>query len=101
MSERSPGFEGYTPSRLEWLALMLNSHLQYIDIPLVENTKINRVYIPKNDGKTIKLIVSYPKDVNSELLEEVISNMVEYTKGVAKIYKWDSWVKVEVERDSE
>ena len=101
MSERSPGFEDYTPSRLEWLALMLNSHLQYIDAPLVENSKINRIYIPKNDGKTIKLIVGHPKDVNAELLEEVIGNMVEYTKGIAKVYRWDSWIEVEVERDPE
>ena len=31
MFKRSPGFEEYTPSRLEWLVVMLNSYIQYIN----------------------------------------------------------------------
>ena len=31
MSERPPGFEEYTPSRLEWLVVMLNSYVHYIN----------------------------------------------------------------------
>ncbi len=101
MSERALGFENYTPSRLEWLALMLNSHMSYVDATLVKNADINRIYIPKHDGKTLKLIVSHPKDISSELLENIINEMVKYTEGIAKVYKWDSWIDIEVERHSE
>ena len=31
MSERVPGFEEYTPSRLEWLVVMLNSLIPYVN----------------------------------------------------------------------
>ena len=29
MSEKPPGFEEYTPSRLEWLVVILNSYVHY------------------------------------------------------------------------
>ena len=101
MSERAPGFEDYTPSRLEWLALMLNSHMSYVDATLVKNADVNRIYIPKNDGKTLKLIISHPKDISSELLKKIINEMVKYTEGIAEVYKWDSWIEVEVEHRQE
>ena len=32
MSEKLQGFEEYTPSRLEWLVVMLNSMVNYMNV---------------------------------------------------------------------
>ena len=46
MSEKAPGFEEYTPSRLEWLAVMLNSH-----IPFLSMSDIDLCFSPWTRGK--------------------------------------------------
>ncbi len=92
MAERAPGFENYTPSRLEWLAVLLNSLLPYI----YTDEEINKVYVPKDDGKTIVLMVRYPKDLDSKIVEEHIEHMKEHIKELAAINKWDSWLEIEV-----
>ena len=69
MSERAPGFEEYSPSRLEWFAVLLNSLIQF------KNTQIDTVFIPENDGKTILLYMQYKKDINSQVLEKHTENV--------------------------
>ena len=98
MSERAPGFEGYTPSRLEWLAMELNSFFPYLNIAF-NNKEINTIFIPKNDGKTLILIVRYPEGMDSNMIQEYIETGREYAKKFANIHKWDSWVEIEVEHD--
>jgi hypothetical protein len=99
MSERAPGFENYTPSRLEWLAFVLNSLSPYLDTPFGE--KFKRVYTPKDDGKTLILMVNYPKDSDLEKVETYIEHVTKYVKKYASIYKWDSWLEIEVLHDPE
>ena len=38
---------------------------------------INRLYMPKNDGKTLVLFVSYSKDVGSDKIEDIIKTMID------------------------
>ncbi len=97
MSERAPGFENYTPSRLEWLAFALNSLSPYLDTPF--EGKFQRVYTPKDDGKTLLLMVNYPKDLDKEEVETYIEHVTNYVKKYASIYKWDSWLEIEVQHD--
>ena len=94
MSERAQGFEDYTPSRLEWLAFVLNSLSPYLDAPY--EGKFKRVYAPKDDGKTLILTVNYPKDSDLEKVETYIELVTKYVKEYAAIYKWDSWLEIEV-----
>ncbi len=98
MSERAPGFEDYIPSRLEWLALLLNSHLQYLDLPTINKMGIYRLYMPKSDGKTVALFVTYPKGIELDQIEDVIKTMIDQTKEFVEIYEWDAWVEIEVVR---
>ena len=98
MSERSPGFEDYIPSRLEWFSLLLNSYMSYIDAQIGLGVKIDRLYMPKSDGKTLVLFVSYPKDLDSKIVENTIDKTIENTKRMIEIYEWDSWVEIEVKR---
>ena len=44
MSERAPGFEDYIPSRLEWLALLINSHISFVDASFEAENNISRAY---------------------------------------------------------
>ena len=99
MAERAPGFEDYTPSRLEWLAIELNSFFPYIN--LQSNKEIHTVFIPKEDGKTLVLMVRYPEGTASNIIQEYIQNGEECVKKFAEIHKWDSWVKIEVDQDQE
>ena len=99
MAERAPGFEDYTPSRLEWLAMELNSLFPYLNITY-SNIEINTVFIPKGDGKTLVLMVRYPEGTDSNIIQEYVQNGEEYVKKFAEIHKWDSWVEIEVNHDS-
>ena len=98
MSERAPGFEDYIPSRLEWLAMVLNSLHPYINIKF-SNKQISVVFLPKDDGKTLVLMVRYPEGTDSKLIQEYIQTAEKYVRNLAKVHKWDSWVEIEVEHD--
>ena len=93
MSERAPGFEEYSPSRLEWFAVLLNSLIQF------KNTQIDTVFIPENDGKTILLYMRYKKDINSQVLEKHTENAKILAQDMAKRYGWDSWVEINVHQE--
>ena len=98
MAERAPGFEDYTPSRLEWLAMVLNSLHPYINISL-SNKQISAVFLPKDDGKTLVLMVRYPEGTDSKIIEKYIRIAENYVNDLAKIHKWDSWIEIEVDHD--
>ena len=93
MSKRAPGFEDYIPSRLEWLAFILNSFAHHLDTPFEGTFK--KIYVPKDDGRTLVLLISYPKDT----IERYIENVTSYVRKYAAIYKWDSWLEIEIEHD--
>ena len=93
MSERAPGFEEYSPSRLEWFAVLLNSLIQF------KNTQIDTVFIPENDGKTILLYMRYKKDINSKVLEKHTENVKILAQDMAKRYGWDSWIEINVNQE--
>ena len=93
MSERVPGFEEYAPSRIEWLAVLLNSLIQF------KNTQIDAVFIPENDGKTILLYMRYKKDMNLQVLEKYTENAKIFAQDMAKRYGWDSWVEINVSQE--
>ena len=97
MVERAPGFEDYTPSRLEWLAIELNSFFPYINTQ--SNNEINTVFIPKEDGKTLVLMVRYPEGTDTTIIQEYIQHGEECVNTLAKIHKWDSWVEIEVDHN--
>ena len=93
MSEKVPGFEEYTPSRIEWLVVMLNSYVQYINSTVGDH--FNYVYVTGDDGKTIELMISHPNDVSPERLKNAENLGKEFAIDIAKKYKWDSWLEIE------
>ena len=92
MSERAPGFEDYTPSRLEWLVVLLNSYIQYMNNPQGEG--IEYAYVPATDGKTIVLNVKHPANLDPETVKVLEENGKNFAMDMAKNYKWDSWINI-------
>lgn len=97
MSEKAPGFEDYTPSRLEWLVVMLNSLAQYLNT--LPGERIEFAYIPGEDGKTIILRIRYHSDLPPEVLKTIEDSAKTFAMSIAQNYKWDSWIKIKTQWD--
>ena len=98
MSEKAPGFEDYTPSRLEWLVVMLNSLVQYLNTSPSE--RIEFAYIPGADGKTIILRIRHHSDLSPEVLKTIEDGAKTFAMSIAQNYKWDSWIEIKTQWDS-
>ena len=85
MSEDLQGFEKYTPSRLEWLVVMLNSMIQYVTPK--ESSSVVYAYLLGRDGNTIVMHMKYFSDMPPELVKrsEDIGKSLAIT--LAKNYK--------------
>ena len=95
MSEKAPGFEDYTPSRLEWLVVMLNSFIPYVN--MLPGEDIEYAYVPADDGKTIVLYVKHSADVDAENVKALEDNAKRFAMDIAKNYKWDSWIEIQTQ----
>ena len=96
MSKKAPGFEEYTPSRLEWLTTLLNSIIQFVNS---SNNSIRYLYLPDNDGKTIGMYVQYPSNMDREEVKKFANKANELAIKMAKSYKWESWLNIEIRLD--
>ena len=94
MSEKAPGNERYTPTRLDWLAVMLNSLL-----PMrAQGKNLEVMFASKNDGKTLVIFVRYdPDTVDEERLGRIVEKLKLIVNEMAKNYEWASWLKVELQ----
>lgn len=97
MSEKAPGFEDYTPSRLEWLVVMLNSLIQYVNSG--HSGIVDYAYVPGADGKTIILRIRHDVDVKPEHAKILEDSAKTFAKEIAKNYKWDSWIEIKTQWD--
>ena len=96
MSEKAPGFEEYTPSRLEWLTTLLNSIIQFVN---ADNNSISYLYLPEDDGKTIVLHVRHPSNMDQEQVKKFANKANELAVTMARSYKWESWLNIEIRYD--
>ena len=94
MSEKAQGFEEYTPSRLEWLVTVLNSIIHYIN-----DDQIEFIFRFGNDGNTIVMRMTHPADLSPEKVKENADIGKDFAMDLAKNYRWDSWLKIQVEFD--
>ena len=94
MSEKPQGLHIYTPTRLEWLAVMLNTLFQYDNL---SSDRFMLYYKGLKDGETIQIVVRYYANVNRELMEGRIKVGEEAISRYAKNYGWESWLKTEVD----
>ena len=95
MSEKSPGFEEYTPSRLEWLVVMLNSYIHYINA--TPGDRFDFLYVTEDDGKTITLMIRHYNDVPPERLKRIEDHGKQFAMDMAKSYQWDAWLEIQTQ----
>jgi hypothetical protein len=85
------GDKEYTPTRLEWLATMLNARtkrynvgfeIQFIEKHKKDTIEIACLYIPRHIGFSRKLM-------NKQVAAERKT-----VEGFSKQYGWDSWLKI-------
>jgi hypothetical protein len=85
-----PGLEPYTPTRIEWLALVLNASLRQdasVDNPFT-------LSIVNSDDETILIFVRYQSNVNREIMNTAIDTAHKVIDITTKSYGWERWVKV-------
>ena len=96
MSEKLQGFEEYTPSRLEWLVVMLNSMVNYLNVS-PEGSSAVYAYVLSRDRNTIVMHMKYFDDLSSELVKRFEENGKNLAITIAKNYKWDSWLEIQTQ----
>ncbi len=92
--------ERYTPTRLEWLVLnvetkipMLLSQLRRLkDLKTVDDI---RVFLRVKEPDTVVVVTRYVKDVPKVVVQLLDEEIKRETLEIAKYYGWDSWVKIE------
>lgn len=85
-----PGLTPYTPTRIEWLALAVNSQLRQdasADFPF-------SLSVVQSDHETLLIFVRYHTTVNREIMNRTIDTAREVITSTAKSYGWDNWVKI-------
>ena len=97
MSEDLQGFEKYTPSRLEWLVVMLNSMIQYVNVSPKESSSVVYAYLLGRDRNTIVMHMKYFSDLSQELVKGFEDSGKSLAITVAESYKWDSWLEIQTQ----
>ena len=85
-----PGFTPYTPTKIEWLALAVNSQLRQdasADSPFF-------LSVVQVDHETLLIFVRYYPTVNREIMQSTINTAREEIMITARSYGWDKWVKI-------
>jgi len=94
MLEKAPGLEIYTPNRLDWLMLQLNSLFQHEGLSI---DGFELYYLSDIDGESIRVVVNHNANVDKELMGSKLEVAKRAVSAFAKRYGWESWVKVNVE----
>ena len=94
MSEKPQGLHIYTPTRLEWLAVMLNTLFQHDNL---SSDGFMLYYRDLADGETIQIVVRYYANVNRQFMEGRIQVGKEAISRYAKRHGWESWLKTDVD----
>ncbi len=90
MAKKTLGTEEYKPTRLEWLAVMVNSFL-----PKSSDNSYYAYCVAGNDEKSIKLRIRHDIDLDKEFISKYASDVEGLILATAEMYEWDSWVNIE------
>ena len=88
------GQQPYTPTRAQWLAVILNS-TNILSSP-IPHGGFSVKYVPDSTRDTIKIIFQHPKDLSQETVDGLIAQQKNLVLKAAKVHGWDSWLKIEV-----
>ncbi|TKB88561.1 MAG: hypothetical protein E8D41_16350 [Nitrospira sp.] len=101
-----PGLTPYTPTKIEWLALTVNSQLQYEH----HATDPYELFVVQADHDTLQIFIQYLPAVypraragdprpfptgDPGTMKQKIKAAREKIMATAKRYGWDTWVKIQ------
>ena len=89
-TQNQPGITPYTPTKIEWLAIAVNSQLR-------QDSSADRPFslsVVQVDHETLLIVVRYHPTVNREMMSRTIDTAREVIMITAKSYGWDKWVKI-------
>ena len=89
-TQNQPGITPYTPTKIEWLALAVNSQLR-------QDSSADRPFslsVVQVDHETLMIVVRYHPTVNREMMNRTIDTAREVIMITANSYGWDKWVKI-------
>lgn len=91
-----PGLKPYVPTRIEWLALMVESTVRQ---PMTAESLFT-LNVAYSDHETIVILVRHMPNVNRSIMNASIDAARRVTEITAKSYGWDSWVKIREQVES-
>jgi hypothetical protein len=86
----SPGLEPFTPTRIDWLVTALEANLRQ-EVTKEKNYTLD---ITASDPETVLIQVRYLPTVDRKDMNMAIDTARKITNMRAKIYGWDSWIKI-------
>ena len=93
-----PGLTPYTPTKIEWLALTVNTQLQYER----HASDPYELYVVQADHDTLQIFIQYlpavyprPRAGDPGAMKNKVKAAREKIMATAKHYGWDTWVKIQ------
>ncbi|MBA5866963.1 MAG: hypothetical protein GDA67_09760 [Nitrospira sp. CR1.3] len=86
-----PGLTPYTPTKIEWLALVVNAQLR--EQP--SSDRLFSISIVEADYETLTIVVRHQPTANREFVTRSIATARGVIMSTAKRYGWDTWVKIQ------
>ena len=83
---QNEGDKPYTPTRLEWLAVQLNSELSSF-------TGVDVGYSARRNN-TLELIIRYLPQTDRAILNKIVNLHKKHAIESAKVRGWDTWLKI-------
>jgi len=90
----SPLMEPYTPTRIEWLALDLESRFK----STLEGNGISSVDFTADAPDTIVISVLYNNDAQAGFVDRIVDAATRYVEIDARSYRWSKWTRIRVEK---
>ena len=90
MAKKALGAKEYKPTRLEWLAVVVNSVL-----PKPQDSSYYAFCVAGDDEKSIILRIRHNIDLDKEFVDKYANDLKELIVAAAEMYEWDSWLKIE------
>jgi hypothetical protein len=92
--------ERYTPTRLEWLVLNIQSRIPMLlsQMRMLQQQKSVddiRVFFKAKEPDTVVPVVRYLKDVDPEVVKLLKEEIGRELAETAQYYGWNNWVKIE------
>jgi hypothetical protein len=96
-SSKLEGQKPYTPTKLEWLAVKINT---ICGIQLTRDSEYGIYFVPLPQTNTIVIQVQHWPDVNRANMNKMINQVRKRIDQEAKDYGWDKWLQVKEEINS-